>query len=62
MNLPQPIADALAPLFEQHPIETMMDKLVVTEKPKPEFVALVDACLRTEALAGRKDLAAGLWL
>ena len=59
LNLPEPIALACQPLFEALPFALAMEKLT---GEYPKHTALVAAILQDPALAGRSDLAAGLWL
>ena len=59
LDLPKPIASALAPLFLAVPLETAMPSLLGS---RPHHVELVEALLRLPALAERPDLHAGLWL
>lgn len=62
MNLPEPIAEALKPLFEALPINHAMGHLVVRDPAPQEMVALVEQVLQESVLAQAPALAAGLWL
>ena len=59
MLLPDLIAKACAPLFEAVPLQSAMPHLTGEH---PHHAALVEAVLKQPGLAGRADLAAGLWL
>lgn len=59
LTLPEEIAAACAPLFEAAPLETAMGRLVGSAPQQTEIVKQV---LQHPALAGRPELAAGLWL
>ena len=59
MELPESIANACAPLFTQVPLDQAMCRLV---GGSPHHAELVEQVLRNPAIAGRADIAAGLWL
>jgi hypothetical protein len=59
MNLPKEIEEACAPLFAALPKEQSMPHLLGSH---PKHTELVEETLRHPALAGRPELAAGLWL
>jgi hypothetical protein len=59
LTLPEPIAQACAPLFEALPLEKAMGRLVGDHSHHTE---LVEDVLADPALANRPELAAGLWL
>ena len=62
MNLPDPLARTLEPLFEALPPDQAMQRLVVETPSEAAPVELVAKLLNEPALADRSDLAAGLWL
>jgi hypothetical protein len=59
VDLPEPIAEACAPLFTATPMDRAMSRLTGAD---PRHSALVEQILQHPAIAGRADLAAGLWL
>jgi len=59
LNLPEPIAGACEPLFSAAPLDQAMCNLTGS---RPSHTELVEQILREPAMAGRGDLAAGLWL
>ena len=59
MNLPEPIAQACAPLFEALPLDQAMERL---RGSAPMHTDLVERVLAHPSMTGRADLAAGLWL
>lgn len=59
MNLPEPIARACAPLFEELPIESAMPSLRGSNPSRAELVTQV---AQSPELQGRPELQAGLWL
>ena len=59
MDLPADIAAACKPLFEALPMEQAMERLI---GGSPKHTEVVEAVLQQPAIAGRADLAAGLWL
>ena len=59
LNLPEPLAAALAPLFAAIPFEQAMPNLTGSE---PKQTALIEEILRNPLLANCPELAAGLWL
>jgi hypothetical protein len=59
LTLPEEIAAACALLFEAAPFESAMGKLVGSA---PQHTEIVKQILQHPALAGRTELAAGLWL
>lgn len=61
-TLPAPIAEAIAPLLEQWPPSRAMAQLVVREEAPKMATGLVMQMLDRPELAGRPELAAGLWL
>lgn len=62
MTLPDDIANAVAPLFDQLPLDTAMTQLVVTTGATTDQLALVEGIVTSPAIRGRDALAAGLWL
>ncbi len=62
MDLPEPIATAVQPLFDVHPLETAMKHLVVTAAAGAELTQLVDGLTKNPVFASRPELCAGLWL
>lgn len=62
MKLPPDIAGAVAPLFDQLPLDAAMTQLVVTTGAPTDRVALVEEVIASPALRGREALASGLWL
>jgi hypothetical protein len=57
-----PIAAALAPLFDALSPDVAMQRLVPDEPADPKLTALVERAITDPALAGRPELEAGLWL
>lgn len=62
MDLPAPVARAVAPLFEALPPEQALRELVVTETAAADLVGVVETVLRDEALPADGPLASALWL
>ncbi|MBI4556970.1 MAG: hypothetical protein HY706_05245 [Candidatus Hydrogenedentes bacterium] len=62
MNLPEPIAEAVKPLYEALPLERAMSQLVVTQPGFTKLVNIVERILNTRTFENRSTLAAGLWL
>ena len=60
--IPESVCEALAPLFQAHPIEEAMAQLVVTHPPNPGLVHLAESALEAPALRARPSLAPGIWL
>lgn len=60
-NLPDPIALAVAPLFDALPPDRAMTRLVV-DAVDGELVSAVETIVRDPAIGPRSALAAGLWL
>jgi len=61
MHLPDPIAQAVRPVFDRLPLEKAMPALV-GEQPDDQAVALCQKAVDDPALADRPALIAGLWL
>jgi hypothetical protein len=59
LNLPESIAEACARLFAELPLDRAMPRLTGTS---PIHTELVEEALKSPVMAGRDDLAAGLWL
>ncbi len=62
LSLPQPVAAAVAPLFEKLPLERAMTQLVVGHTAGDELVGLVKQLVAAPGLAPLPTLCAGLWL
>ena len=62
MQLPDPIATALAPLFDLLPLDQAMPRLVGDGGASAEACALVADLVHTPLFAKNPTLAAGLWL
>ncbi len=62
MTLPQPIQQAVQPLFAALPIEDAMSQLVVDHGASAELIAMVERICYEEPIASHPKLAAGLWL
>lgn len=64
LHLPEPLYDALKPLFDALPPDRAMDRLVVDNgrAATPDQVALVERIVQLPAIQDRPALAAGLWL
>lgn len=62
MDLPEPVARAVAPLFEALPLERAQFKLVVTESPGSDLTGVVETVLRDDGLAAGGPLESALWL
>lgn len=59
LNLPESIGLACAPLFAAIPPDEAMPALTGS---RPKHTEMVEGIVRSPALAGRPELAAGLWL
>jgi len=62
MNLPPAIADAVAPLFAELPLEAAMPELVVTRPADAQAIALAAAAVEDPAIRANPSLAAGIWM
>ncbi len=62
MNLPQPIAEAVQPLFDTLPLHEAMAVLCPKSGATAAQKALVEQVLAEEAIAARPALQAALWL
>ena len=62
MDLPEPLAHALAPLLQALPPDEAMASLVVTDPGPEALVGVVETILREAPLRDRPALHAGLWL
>jgi hypothetical protein len=63
MNLPDPIAEALAPLLEHLPPDEAMTRLVCPMAGgTPASIQLVERIISIPAIAAHPPLIAGLWL
>ena len=62
MDLPEPIFNAIEPLFSALPSDQAMVHLVVSQGATSELVQLVDQINQSEVLAGRAALQSALWL
>jgi hypothetical protein len=62
LELPQALAEAMAPLFRLAPMEGAMTALVVTSEASPALVGEVSRIVEHPAIDGNPGLAAGLWL
>lgn len=62
IDLPQDLADTLAPLFAALPLEAAMSDLTGEGSPPPDLIRLVEAAVADPALAQNPALHAGLWL
>ena len=62
MQFPEPIEIALRPLFHRLPTDEAMESLVVTTPPAVDLVHLVEAAVKTPAIATQPAVLAGLWL
>ncbi len=61
-DLPQPIAEAIAPLLDVLPLEQAMEQLVVSEPAPKRAVEAAAQVVEHPAIAAHPPLAAGLWL
>ena len=61
-DLPQPIAEAVAPLLEVWPLDRAMEQLVVAEPAPKRAVEAAAQVVEQPAVAAQPALAAGLWL
>ena len=61
-DLPKPIKDLVAPIFEARPLAKAMSRLVVTERESTPLVEEVDRIIQYPALNNCPPLVAGLWL
>jgi hypothetical protein len=59
LDLPEPIQQACAPLFDMLPLDQAMPHLLGSHLKHADLVLSI---LNTPAMQGRNDLAAGLWL
>jgi hypothetical protein len=62
MDLPEPVARAVAPLFEALPADEAMRKLVVTEAAGTDLAGVVETVLRDDSLPAGGPLESALWL
>ena len=62
MDLPEPVAHAVAPLLQSLPLDRAMPELVVVETPGNDMAGMVETMLRDATLRDRPELKAGLWL
>jgi len=63
MDLPEPVASALRPLFDRLPLEQAMPTLVVREGAAPDHIqAVQQAISESEEILQCPALVAGLWL
>jgi hypothetical protein len=62
MDLPEAVANSLAPLFATLPPEEAMFKLVVTEPAPSKLVGVVETILRHESVCDKPALHSALWL
>ena len=62
MDLPEPLAQALEPLFRVLPPQAAMAELVVADPGAESLVGIVETRLREAPLRDRPALHAGLWL
>lgn len=62
MNLPGPVAEAVAPLFEKLPLERAMASLVVRAAAGEEILKLAAEAATSPALREQPALQAGIWL
>ncbi len=62
MNLPEPVAKAVQPLFDALPPEQAMERLVVHEGAPADLRKTVAAILEDPVIQAQPALAAGLWL
>lgn len=61
-HLPQSIAQAIQPLFDELPFEQAMEALVVSGRASNVHVRLVECVCEAREVAARPPLQAGLWL
>jgi len=62
MNLPDPLAEHLRPLFEALPIDEAMPELVVKQPQPTSITSILERLIDGEHVDKRTPLAAGLWL
>ncbi len=61
-QLPQAVIDAVDPLFEAHPLDQALGRLVVTSRGPDVLTDRVERVTRHAAAGPDSPLAAGLWL
>lgn len=62
MKLPQPIAEAVQPLFEVLPLDAAMPELCPKSGASAEHIALIAKLLTEPEIAARPALQSALWL
>ncbi len=62
MELPEPIAKAMRPLFDALPLERAMTQLVVVEPQPAAILKKAEAVVIHKAIAPHSGLVAGVWL
>ncbi|MDR3690825.1 MAG: hypothetical protein P4L46_15715 [Fimbriimonas sp.] len=62
MNLPEPLADLMKPLFETLPLEHAMPELVPTKRAAEEAIAQVERIVSDPQIRRNPALEAALWL
>jgi hypothetical protein len=62
VNLPGPVAEAVAPLFEELPLERAMASLVVRETADADVLRHAAEAVASPALRDKPALQAGIWL
>jgi len=62
MQIPQPLSDVLAPLFEALPLDNAMPELVPTRKADSQIVEIAEAVIRTPIVQANLGIQAAVWL
>jgi hypothetical protein len=62
VNLPQPVAEAVTPLFDKLPLARAMESLVVREVADDGVLKLAEQAAASPAFQARPALQAGIWL
>lgn len=62
MNVPAPVAEAIAPLMEVLSPAEAMEQLVVGEGASPELIRVVETVTAQDAVKARPALCSALWL
>lgn len=62
MNLPEPVADAMTPLFEALIMDEAMEQLVVREGASHDQIRVVETVMADDVVRKKPALSAALWL
>jgi len=62
MNLPEPVAEAMTPLFEALNMDEAMEQLVVREGASHDQIRVVEMVMANDVVRKKPALGAALWL